>query len=573
MSRLRLALGILGLAGLGLYRSRRYLIGRWLGLPAPRYRVGVERDVPVPMPDGAVLLADHYAPSANGSFPTILVRTPYGRTGPSRPVNDFFYPCFAERGYHVVLQETRGPFVGKGSVEPFVHEAADGRATVDWLAARPWFNGILGMWGPSYLGYVQWAVAGEAPPSLRALVPVVGSSQLHSVFHPDGSFALLTTLRWLHSVSLIASMHRMSAAAMIWQVLCQERILARALQHLPVGEADTLIAGEPVPFYRTLVTQRRPDDPFWAAADHSRAVGRVALPAHLIGGWYDLFLRELLADYAALQAAGQLPFLTIGPWAHSQSNVQLLQVAVGEGLAWFDAHLKGEAARLRRHPVRLYVMGADEWREIDHWPPPARPTRYSLHRAGHLSTAAAEADAPPDRYRYDPADPTPTVGGTFLLTGAGPKDNRVLEARRDVLCYTTPPLAAPVEVVGPVRLALYVRSSLAHTDFAGRLCDVHPDGRSINLCDGLFRVEPGRGEPQPDGSLRIEIDLWATANRFQPGHRIRLQVASGSHPRWSRNLGTGEPLATGTTMVAAEQTVYHDATHPSALVLPVTSRP
>jgi putative CocE/NonD family hydrolase len=179
---------------------------------------------------------------------------------------------------------------------------------------------------------------------------------------------------------------------------------------------------------------------------------------------------------------------------------------------------------------------------------------------------------PPDSYRYDPADPTPAVGGALLaFQGAGPQDNCRLEARTDVLCYTTPSLERDLDVIGLVRLELFAWSSLGRTDFFGRLCDVYPDGRSTNICDGLFRVEPGRGQAQPDGTLRIEIDMWATAHRFRRGHRLRLQVSSGAHPRWSRNLGTGEAVATGVRMKVAEQTVYHDAAHPSALVLPVAS--
>ena len=221
-------------------------------------------------------------------------------------------------------------------------------------------------------------------------------------------------------------------------------------------------------------------------------------------------------------------------------------------------------------PVRL---GADEWREFDAWPPPAEETRYHLHSDGGLSSEAAPAGSSPDRYRYDPADPTPAVGGPlFGLSGKrGAVDNRELESRSDVLVYTTAPLQRDVEIIGPVRLELYARSSLEHADFFGRLCDVHPDGKSINVCDGLFRLEPGRGEQQPDGSSRIEIDMWATAYRFRRGHSIRLQVSSGAHPHWNRNLGTGEPTATATTMVAAEQTIYHDREHPSAVILPVNA--
>lgn len=241
-----------------------------------------------------------------------------------------------------------------------------------------------------------------------------------------------------------------------------------------------------------------------------------------------------------------------------------------EGLIWFDVHLKGARRLLRAKPVCIYVMGADEWHELDDFPPPARETRYYLHAAGRLATDPPAAASPPDSYRHDSADPTPALGGALLaFRGAGPQDNRLLEARSDVLCYTTPPLTRAVEVIGPVGLELFVRSSLPHTDFFGRLCDVAPDGRSINICDGLFRIEPGRGEAHPDETLRIEIDLWATAHRFLRGHRLRLQVSSGAHPRWSRNLGAGEAVAAAARMAIAEQTIYLDEAHPSALVMRV----
>lgn len=217
--------------------------------------------------------------------------------------------------------------------------------------------------------------------------------------------------------------------------------------------------------------------------------------------------------------------------------------------------------------------GANEWRNFDAWPPPAKEERYHLHPGGLLSPEPPPANAPPDRYRYDPADPTPAVGGPLFSNFAskrGAVDNRKLESRPDVLLYTTPPLESGLEMIGPVHLELYARSSLEHADFFGRLCDVHPNGKSVNVCDGLFRLEPGKGEPQLDGSFRIEIDMWATAYRFRRGHRVRLQVSSGAHPRWNRNLGAGEPTATATTMRVAEQTVYHDREHPSAVVLPVT---
>jgi hypothetical protein len=226
------------------------------------------------------------------------------------------------------------------------------------------------------------------------------------------------------------------------------------------------------------------------------------------------------------------------------------------------------------------MMGADEWRDFEAWPPPALHMRYYLREEKRLSIDPPANVERPDRYRYDPADPTPNLGGPLInLPRGAVQDNRVLEERNDVLTYTTPPLDRDLDVIGPVRLELFTRSTLAHTDFFGRLCDVQPDGRSLNVCDGLLRVKPetqvehrehnGRVKHGRGDSLYLEIDLWATAYRFKRGHRLRLIVSSGAHPRWMRNLGTDEPIGAATTLVAADQTILHDREHPSALILPV----
>jgi putative CocE/NonD family hydrolase len=556
---------------------RRSLLARFLRLPPALYHVGVERNIPVPMPDGAHLLTDHYAPKAAGDMPTVLIRTPYGRgkevtLGNGYALGELPAQRFAERGYHVIVQGARGCFDSEGMFSPHVNEAADGQATVDWISRQPWFHGVLGTWGPSYLGYMQWATAASTPPSLKAMVVMAASSENLSVTHPDGAFGLETRLRWSQGIASQSRLHRRP----LWAKLAhrffggEERRLQAAFIHLPLLEADTVAIGEPLPFYRDSLIHSQPDDPFWVARDHSKAVGLSFAPVHLIGGWYDYYLRGLLRDYAALKAVGHLPYLTLGPWFHAQPGGML--TGLREGLAWFDAHLKGDCRGLRQKPVRVYVMGADEWREFDDFPPPAVKKEAYLQPAAGLAPEPPSGLLPPDSYRYDPADPTPALGGALLaFRGAGPVDNRALEARSDVLCYTTPPLTRELEIIGQVQLELYVRSSLPHTDFFARLCDVAPNGRSINVCDGLFRMEPGRGEVQHDGSQRTEIDMWATAHRFRQGHRLRLQVSSGAHPRWSRNLGTGEALASGTHMVAAEQGVYHDEAHPSSLILPVVA--
>jgi putative CocE/NonD family hydrolase len=592
----RTGLAVLALLGIGLYRYRRSILAKVLRLPPPRYKVRVERDIPIAMPDGVRLLTDHYSPLASHTdgtdsehFPTILIRTPYGRgkevaLAGGYALSELPAQRFAERGYHVIVQGARGCFDSEGEFSPHVNEAADGRATVDWIRRQAWFNGRLGTWGPSYLGYTQWATAASDPTALSAMVVMIASAENYSVSHPDGAFGVETRLRWTQGIHVQKKLHRRPLREQVAHRFSgeQERRLQDAFSHLPLLEADTVAAGEPVPFYHEIATNDQPKEAYWVARDHRKAVGKETAPVHLIGGWYDYYLRGLLRDYAVLKSADRSPRLTIGPWHHAHGGGLL--TGLREGLAWFDDHLRGgqsrsgpEAGRpADRKPVRIYVMGAEEWRDLDKFPPEARNTRYYLQPASKLKTEPPPAGSNPDRYRYDPADPTPALGGALLaLRGAGPQDNRPLEARSDVLCYTTTPLDKDLEVIGPVRLELYARSSQLYTDFYGRLCDVAPNGRSTNICDGLVRVDPSQpgGKPAADSGhcLRLEIDLWATAHRFQRGHCLRLLVSSGAHPRWSRNLGTGEPAATGVSMVFADQMIYHDEARPSALVLPVVA--
>jgi putative CocE/NonD family hydrolase len=560
----------LGLLGIGAYVTRRRWIARWLRLPRARHAVTVERGVRVPMPDGIALVADHYYPNARGAFPTILIRTPYGRDlrGTTLGILHMFVSQrFAERGYHVIVQDTRGRFDSEGEWEPFVNEARDGRATIEWIARQPWFDGNLGLWGPSYEGYVQWAVAADAPDYLKALLPSVTGSQINP--YTGSAFGLDGMLRWLDNLHPRGgTLERLRTALNRFiDPRAQTRALAPAFAHLPIGEADQIVLGRSVPYYRKWLENARADAPFWKSVDHGAKMERVRAAVHFVSGWYDILLYQLLKDYEAMRAAGHAPYLTIGPWRHL--DVAAAAEALRAGVAWFDANLKGIRRRLRAKPVRLYVMGADQWREFDSWPPPVRETRFYLHDHARLAAELPTLNSPADHYRYDPADPTPAVGGPVYHQDGGAKDNRALEARADVLTYTTPPLGSDVDVIGWVRSELFVCSSRAHTDFFARLCDVLPDGRSLNVCDGLFRIEPGSAAAQPDGSVRVVIDMWATAQRFRRGHRIRLQVSSGAHPRWNRNLGTGEPLATATRMLAADQTIYHDAARPSALVLPI----
>jgi uncharacterized protein len=534
-------------------------VARLLRLPAARtYQVALERDLSVPMRDGVVLRADRYHPAGQGSPPTILVRCPYGRRG---LWGMLYGRLYAERGFNAVVQSTRGTFGSGGTFTPFL-EREDGLDTVAWIERQPWFSGALATTGASYLGFTQWALAADAGPALKAVAIQVSSTEFHGPTYPGGAYALGNTLAWTH---IIANQEKRGAPA---RMALAARTLPPVFHQLPLGKLDSLATGATVAYWQEWMDHVEPDDPYWIERAHDTTVGQVDVPVRMTTGWYDIFLPWQVADFVALRAAGRSPTITIGPWFHGSG--ELLAQGFRDTLDHFRVHLLGDPAAGRELPVRLFVTGAGEWRDYPDWPPPAAAaTRWYLQAATALSTDAS-MPSEPDRYRYDPTDPTPAVAGPRLgRRGSEPTDNRALEARPDVLTYTSTPLSGTVEVIGPVSAELYVRSTLEFTDVFVRLCDVYPDGRSMNVCDGLLRIRPGVGETRPDGSLRITVEMWPVAHRFAAGNRLRVQVSSGAHPRYARNPGTGEPLGTASALLPADQTVYHDPDHPSAIILPV----
>lgn len=537
------------------------LVARVLDLPkAETHDLVIERDLQVKTADGAVLLADRYAPRGAGKLPTILVRSPYGRSG---MFGALFGPPFAERGFQVLIQSCRGTFGSGGFLDPFANERADGLATVAWMREQPWYSGELALIGLSYLGFVQWAIAGEVGADLKAMVPHVTTSDFRDETYAGESFTLDTALSWTY---LMANQEKPLLQS-LWSRIVTDRALAPIFKQLPLSEADMRATGKRSDFYQQWLVHNAPGDAYWRSRGFSEAVEKVTAPIHLVGGFYDIFLPWQLRDYDVLVRAGRNPYLTIGPWVHASDDG--LRTTAKESLIWLKAHLLGDRRGLRDAPVRVFVSGADMWRDFSAWPPPAaKPERWYLTAGGRLAQAPPAASEP-TRYRYDPADPTPSVAGPLLNATKGTADNRALESRPDVLTFTSDPLSRDLEVIGPVRAELHVRSSLPHTDFFARLCDVTPAGKSINVCDALLRVSPGSPAAEADGSLKITLDLWPAAHRFRRGHSLRVQVSSGAHPRFARNPGTGEPLATAIRLVAADQVVYHDAERPSSIVLSV----
>ena len=529
------------------------------------FEVDVERDVPIEASDGVALLADIYHPVGADRCPTILERTPYGRAMFADAAMNA-----ARHGYHVVSQDCRGSG-GSAGTPSFFDEAGDGRSAGDWIARQSWFNGQLAACGGSYLGFTACAVAATRPPYLAALCVSLFGMERRRSWYPGGSFALDIALPW--SQVRVATRDGLFEAADLEQITKamakMNAALDRALVHLPLCEADQVAVGETLPWYQEWLQHDAPDDPYWSALDYSNVIPGLGVPVLLTDGWYDYQLPYLLEDHHRMVASGHPTRLVIGPWAHPTVDGT---VAQDEMLAFLDAHLKDDRTRLRPHRARVFVMPDSGWREYHEWPPPTLPQHWYLQENGGLAQSLP-GDADPDRYIYDPADPTPSAGGASLRPPphSGPVDNRELEARADVLTYTSPALDEDLEALGAVTTDLYVTSSSQFTDFFVRVCDVHPDGRSINVCDGLRRLQPSDPAAGDDGVRRVPIALWDTAYRFAAGHRIRVQVSSGAHPRYARNLGSGEPLATATTIVVQHQAIHHDSRHPSALTLNVST--
>ncbi len=544
-------------------------------LPAPVCEVAVERGIEVPASDGAVLLTDHYLPLMAGPRPAVLVRCPYGRGFPW----DYVYGALlAGQGFHVILQSCRGTGGSGGEFEPFTQEADDGRAAVAWLRQQDWFTGALATIGASYLGYTQWALATEPPPELRAMVVQVGSDDFQQFLYPGGAFALESTLT---GVAGMLSMHRGFGrfALAIGRLLSRYRRVGRKL---PLIDAYPAALGQRVPWFEQWLAHPDPADPYWLPRRARAATPDLIPPASLLTGWADVCLDPTLAAYQRLRAAGRETRLVVGPWNHASGFSSDMPVLLGEAVSWLRAQLDNDRSGLPQQPVRVHlgeIGGPGQWLDLADWPPPGtREQAWHAHPDGSLAAGPPAAPAV-SAFRYDPAAPTPSVGGPSMDSRAArPQRNDKLEARADVLTFTGPPLTAPLEVIGPVSARLDVRGSSPHFDVFARLCDVDAHGHSWNICDGLLRLGGGSSAAGDGGTgdggtgdgawTTVTVPMSATAHRFGAGHRIRLQISGGAHPRFARNTGTGEPLPAATRLVPVSIEIRHDPARPVTLSLP-----
>ncbi len=556
-----------------------------------KYEVTVERNVPAKMRDGATLRADIYRPKADGKFPVLLVRTPYDKQW-----NMNFGMRAAARGYVVISQDVRGRFTSEGEWYPFKNESLDGYDTVEWAAALPYSNGKVGMFGGSYVGATQYLAAIAKPPHLAGICPTVTASNYHDGWtYQGGAFEQWFNESWSTGLAMDTMRRR---AEKNGDALGGSKVLP--LLSYPVLEGPSS-AG--IATYFTDWLAHPNYDNYWKQISIEDHYADIQVPVFGAGAWYDIFLGGTLRNYIRLKSEagaeaarkGQRLAVTVG--GHAGGGRKIGAVDFGEKLPtddeevmlrWYDWLLKGEANGVEKEkPVKIFVMGKNEWRDEDDWPlARAKSTRYYLRSAGSANSSSgngalntiAPTEEKADQFVYDPSDAVPTIGGPLccqaLPSGNGPEDQRPAESRNDVLVYTTTAFTKDTEVTGPVSLDLYVSSSAVDTDFTGKLVDVWPNGFAQNLTEGILRLRYRNSQEKPElanpgETYHITVDLWATSNVFLAGHKLRLEVSSSNFPRFDRNMNTGEEQARATRMVKATNVIYHDKAHPSALVLPV----
>jgi putative CocE/NonD family hydrolase len=533
--------------------------------PEVRAECGLEAT----MRDGTVLRADAYRPIGDDPRPVLLARTPYGKQDAG--VLSRLDPIgAAARGYLVVIQDCRGRFRSDGRWEPFAREGTDGYDTIRWAATLPGSDGRVAMYGPSYLGYTQWAAIQARPPDLRAAVPAfTWSDPDDGLITRGGAYELGLVTQWTLTLGfdVLQRRHADDPAELRRRLealnTALDDLVAHTYWELPADETPTL---RRLGLTRPTATRR----PATAGP----------IPTLTVAGWFDAFLQGSLDNYRAARDGGAPAALIVGPWSHDNQTGRVGETDFGptadgarlddrrslsaRELDWLDRHLKpGPGTEPGEPPVLVFVMGANEWRRFPAWPPDAVDVAWYLRSDAMLSPDPPPSDSPPDTFHHDPGDPVPTLGGALLLTPqfpAGPCDQRPVERRDDVLVYTSEPMRTPLEVIGRIKVHLVAASTASSTDWVARLCDVDGDGVSRNITDGVLRTPhahadaAGRGRP-----TEYVIDLWSTAHVFLPGHRIRVQLASSCFPRWDRNLA----------LPVARQSVYHDIARPSRIILPV----
>lgn len=570
-------------------------------------RVDKQTDVPATMRDGTILRADVYRPSQTPS-PVILMRTQYGKTGAQVQPSRYQSPdWFASHCYLVVVQDIRGTGASSGTFEEYAHDRDDGYDSVEWAAALPGSDDKVGMYGSSYVGATQWLAAVTAPPHLVTIVPSNTASDYYDGWtYQGGEFRLAFVLPWALGLATAAAENRKDDQTAT-TITAASDDPTRWLAFRPYRDLPPLQPGNPTvaPWYFDWIAHSRRDD-FWTRWSIRDQYASVKVPVLNMAGWYDAFLAGSVENFTGMTAGGATgqaregQRLVIGPWDHiawgrSDSKPAPLLKDIGPVadspinqlmLAWYDHFLKGVDNGVAKTPrVDYFLMGANTWKSAPSWPLPQTDwQRYYLSgrgdhtRKGELSTSPPPVGDPADRYTYDPANPVPSIGGHSCCSAAsspqGPYDQTAAEQRSDVMVYSSAPLSADTEVTGPITVDLWAASSATDTDFTAKLTVVKPDGAVINLNNGILRTafRDSLSDPSPIEPGRpylYTITIWPTSYLFAAGDRIRLEISSSDYPQFAPNPNTGEPFGASAALTTAEQTVLHDAAHPSSVVIPV----
>jgi uncharacterized protein len=538
------------LAGRGLDR----LAGRVFGIRPATSGYSVTRGVRVPMRDSVELAADLYQPTSR-AVGTLLIRGPYGRSLLQALA---FARIFAARGYNALYVSSRGTFGSGGVFSPMVNEVDDGHDVVAWMRDQPWFTGRFATVGGSYLGFTQWALLADPPEEMATAVISIAPHDFGQHVWGTGAFRL-DFLAWSHMI-----VHQEEGGALQGsvRVATAKRHNASAMNELPLTAAASGHLEGRAPWYTDWVTRPDLNDPFWKPMNLDEAVEQARIPILLFSGWQDLFLEQTVDQYSRLREQGVEVAMTVGPWSHLAVGTGAARATTTETFEWLEEHLVGTGAPRRRSPVRVFVTGANEWRELPVWPPTTSTGRLFLGPHGDLSTDPPGEDAPSSSFLFDPSRPTPTVGGP-LMEPKCTVDDTDLAGRADVACYTSRPLKDELEIMGAPVLELAHSSDNPHADIFARISEVDFRDRSHNLTEGYVRLEPGR----PPGP--VSLNLRPAAHRFVAGTRIRLVVAGGSHPQFARNLGTDDNPGTGVELLPCRHTIGHGRGGLSSLCLPV----
>ena len=563
---------------------------------APRNDILIDNLVAIRMRDGVTLYADVYRPVGDGRFPVLISRTPYSTERFPTAYDAAVY--FAQRGYVYVFQDVRGRHESEGTWMPFFSNEKDGYDTIEWAAKQKWSDGRVAMQGGSYLGQNQWRAAQAAPPALVTIFPMVASTSIyHDWMTLNGGWRLSFNFGWgpVRQESRIMQNPGPHTIDSLHAIHYDE-----VQKHLPLNTMQQRV-GRHAKFYDDWLAHPDYDD-YWKPLNAEEVFDKITIPVHTFGGWFDIFSQGTLRGYVGMSHKGGSEKartgsnLVIGPWGHGPSqkfgaidfgptaNVDPLPLQ----LRWYDYWLKGiDNGLASEPPVKLFVMGRNQWAYEREYPIARTQYRpFYFNSNGQANTAAGDgrlswtkpADVSiADRFKYDPANPVPSLGGNNCCgtpTPTGPQDQRPIEKRPDVLVYTSDVLQEELEVTGPVKVVLFASTDAVDTDFVAKLVDVYPDGTSYNMAEGIVRARyrESLSKPtllKPGQVYRFDIDLVGTSVAFLKGHRVRVQITSSHFPQFDRNPNTGAKFGTSAEVKAAEQSVYHDAERASHILLPV----